>query len=212
MSNITLTAGVRQNLLSLQSTASLLTTTQNRLATGKKVNTAFDNPSSFFTSQSLSSRASDLGTLLDQIGQAQQTLNAANQGLTSLTGLLQSALSSAKQAQQSAGTSTTYQTITVAGTLPTQETFGTVTSSATTLGSATTLSAADTLSITVLGGSTYNFTFASTDTYTSIQAAINASGATGGLVSATTDGTGHLKLLSSDATKSFSVTDTTGGT
>jgi flagellin len=212
MSNITLTAGVRQNLLSLQSTAELLTTTQNRLATGKKVNTAFDNPSSFFTSQSLSSRASDLGTLLDQIGQAQQTLNAANQGLTSLTGLLQSALSSAKQAQQSAGTSTTFQTITVAGTLPTGENFGNVVASATTLGSATTLSAADTLSITVLGGSTYNFTFASTDTYTSIQAAINASGATGGTVSATTDGTGHLKLLSNDATKSFSVTDTTGGT
>jgi flagellin-like hook-associated protein FlgL len=50
MSDITLTAGVRQNLLSLQQTAELLNTTQNRLATGKKVNSAFDNPSSFFTS------------------------------------------------------------------------------------------------------------------------------------------------------------------
>jgi flagellin len=210
--SITLTAGVRQNLLSLQSTADLLTTTQNRLATGKKVNTAFDNPNSFFTSQSLSNRASDLGTLLDQIGQAQQTLNAANQGLTSITGLLQSALSTAKQAQQAAGTSTTYNTLTVSGTLPTGETLGTVTSSATTLGAATSLSAADTLSIAVVGGSTYNFTFASTDTYTTIQAAINASGATGGTVSATTDGTGHLKLLSNDATKSFSVNDITGGT
>src|ERR1700682_6468823 len=102
MSDITLTAGVRQNLLSLQKTADLLTTTQNRLATGKKVNTAFDNPTSFFASQSLSNRASDLSTLLDQSGQAQQTLNAANQGLTSLTSLLQSALSSAKQAQSAA--------------------------------------------------------------------------------------------------------------
>src|ERR1700730_2810509 len=112
--SITLTAGVRQNLLSLQSTADLLTTTQNRLATGKKVNTAFDNPNSFFTSQSLSNRASDLGTLLDQIGQAQSTLDAANQGLTSLTGLLQSALSTAKQAQQAAGpAATTFGTITV---------------------------------------------------------------------------------------------------
>jgi len=62
MSSITLTAGVRQNLLSLQQTADLLTTTQNRLATGKKVNSAFDNPSSYFASQSLSNRASDLST------------------------------------------------------------------------------------------------------------------------------------------------------
>src|SRR5579863_7365584 len=102
MSDITLTAGVRQNLLSLQNTSQNLTTTQERLATGKKVNTAFDNPSSYFTSQSLTNRANDLGSLLDQIGQAQQTLNAANNGLTSLTSLLEQALSTAQQAQQSA--------------------------------------------------------------------------------------------------------------
>src|SRR5215472_16787186 len=101
-SNITLSAGIRQNLLSLQNTAANLTTTQEHLSTGKKVNTAFDNPTSYFTSQSLSNRASDLSGLLDQIGQAQQTLNAANQGLTSLTTLLESALSTSKQAQASA--------------------------------------------------------------------------------------------------------------
>src|SRR5215472_14049230 len=102
MADITLTAGVRQNLLSLQQTSDLLNTTQNRLATGKKVNSAFDNPVSFFASQSLGNRANDLSTLLDQIGQATQTLNAANQGLTSLTSLLQQALSTAKQAQSAA--------------------------------------------------------------------------------------------------------------
>src|SRR5712671_3998883 len=102
MSDITLTPGVRQNLLSLQNTADQLNITQNRLATGKKVNTAFDNPVAYFASQSLGNRANDLSTLLDQIGQAQQTLNAANQGLTSLTSLLQSALSTAKQAQSAA--------------------------------------------------------------------------------------------------------------
>ena len=69
-----LTAGIRQNLLSLQNTAANLTTTQEHLATGKKVNTAFDNPTSYFTSQSLNNRASDLSSLLDSIGQAQQTL------------------------------------------------------------------------------------------------------------------------------------------
>ena len=55
MSGIVLSSSVRQNLLSLQSTADLLATTQNRLATGKKVNTALDNPTNFFTAQSLDS-------------------------------------------------------------------------------------------------------------------------------------------------------------
>ncbi|MEA2937385.1 MAG: flagellin, partial [Alphaproteobacteria bacterium] len=98
-SGITLTAGVRQNLLSLQNTADLISQTQNRLATGKKVNSALDNPTSFFTSQSLNNRAGDLNNLLDSIGQAQKTLDAANTGLTSLTKLLQSAKSIAQQAR-----------------------------------------------------------------------------------------------------------------
>jgi flagellin-like hook-associated protein FlgL len=108
MSDITLSAGVRQNLLSLQNTASLMSVTQNRLATGKKVNTALDNPASYFTSQSLNNRANDLSDLLDSIGQAQQTLSAANQGITSLTSLVNSAKSIAKQAQQSATPTATY--------------------------------------------------------------------------------------------------------
>src|ERR1700757_4631422 len=99
-SNITLTAGIRQNLLSLQNTSAELTTTQEHLSTGKKVNTAFDNPTSYFTSQSLTNRSNDLSALLDQIGQAQQTLNAANDGLTGLTSLLEQPLSTAQQAQQ----------------------------------------------------------------------------------------------------------------
>jgi flagellin len=102
MSDITLSSGIRQNLLSLQQTTADLTTTQEQLATGKKVNTAFDNPTSYFTSQSLTNRANDLSALLDQIGQAQQTLDAANNGLTGLTSLLEQALSTAQQAQQSA--------------------------------------------------------------------------------------------------------------
>jgi flagellin-like hook-associated protein FlgL len=100
MSGITLSAGVRQNLLALQNTSANAIITQGRLATGKKVNSALDNPTSFFTSQSLSARASDLGTLLDAIGQATSTLQAANQGITSLTALVQSAKSIATQAQQ----------------------------------------------------------------------------------------------------------------
>ena len=84
MSGIVLSASVRQNLLSLQYTASLLATTQNDLATGNKVNSALDNPTEFFTAQSLNNRASDIGNLLDGIGNGVQVLQAANTGLTSL--------------------------------------------------------------------------------------------------------------------------------
>ena len=67
MDEIVLSAGVRQNLLALQDTAHLMSLTQNRLATGKKVNTAEDNPISFFTSQSLQSLAGDFNSLLDSL-------------------------------------------------------------------------------------------------------------------------------------------------
>ena len=100
MSGIVLSSSVRQNLLSLQSTADLLATTQNRLATGKKVNTALDNPTNFFTAASLDNRASDINNLLDGIGNGVQVLQAANTGITSLTKLVDSAKSVANQALQ----------------------------------------------------------------------------------------------------------------
>jgi hypothetical protein len=100
MSGIVLSASVRQNLLSLQSTASLLATTQNDLATGNKVNTALDNPTNYFTAQSLNNRASDINNLLDGIGNGVQVLQAANTGLTSLQQLVDSAKSIATQALQ----------------------------------------------------------------------------------------------------------------
>jgi flagellin len=100
MTGIVLSASVRQNLLSLQSTASLLAKTQNDLATGNKVNSALDNPTNFFTAQSLNNRASDIGNLLDGIGNGVQVLQAANTGLTSLQGLVASAQSIANQVLQ----------------------------------------------------------------------------------------------------------------
>jgi flagellin-like hook-associated protein FlgL len=216
MSGITLTAGVRQNLLSLQSTASLLTTTQNRLATGKKVNSAFDNPTSFFTSQSLTNRANSLSSLLDQVGQAQQTLQSANQGLTSITSLLQQALSITQQALQAAGPSTlSYGAITTNGSLAgTGETLGKVTASATTLASGASLGLADTLSI-VNAGATFSVTLANTDTVASIISDINATTGLGstGAATASTDSGGHLQIQSNNAAGgTLSVTDTTGGT
>src|ERR1700688_2474671 len=100
MSGIVLSASVRQNLLSLQSTADLLSTTQNRLSTGNKVNSALDNPTNFFTAQSLNNRASDIGNLLDGIGNGVQVLQAANTGLTSLQSLVDTAKSIASQVLQ----------------------------------------------------------------------------------------------------------------
>ncbi|AND90999.1 flagellin [Bradyrhizobium diazoefficiens] len=100
MSGIVLSASVRQNLLSLQSTADLLATTQNRLSTGKSVNSALDNPTNFFTAQSLDNRASDINNLLDGIANGVQVLQAANTGITSLQKLIDSAKSIANQALQ----------------------------------------------------------------------------------------------------------------
>jgi flagellin-like hook-associated protein FlgL len=85
MSGITLTAAVRQNLLALQNTADLMSQTQNRLATGKKVNSALDNPGAYFTASGLDNRASDLSGLLDDMGQAVQTLKAADTGIKAIT-------------------------------------------------------------------------------------------------------------------------------
>jgi flagellin len=98
--SIVLSASVRQNLLSLQSTADLLSTTQNRLATGNKVNSALDNPTNFFTAQGLNNRASDINNLLDSIGNGVQVLQAANTGITSLQKLVDTAKSIANQVLQ----------------------------------------------------------------------------------------------------------------
>jgi flagellin-like hook-associated protein FlgL len=107
MSDIVLTAAVRQNLLSLKGTADLLATTQTRLATGKKVNSALDNPTNFFTAAGLDARAGDIGNLLDGIGNGVQVLQAADLGISELQKLVDTAKSTANQAlQQPSGYST----------------------------------------------------------------------------------------------------------
>ena len=102
MSEISLTASMRSNLLSLQNTQSLMDQTQERLSTGKKVNSAIDNPSSYYTAQSLNNRASDLSALLDSMGQAIQTIQAADEGIEAITDFA----SQAKAVAQSAADST----------------------------------------------------------------------------------------------------------
>ncbi|MGX1057015.1 flagellin [Bradyrhizobium japonicum] len=110
--SVVLSASVRQNLLSLQSTADLLATTQSRLSTGRKVNSALDNPTNFFTAQGLDNRASDIGNLLDGIGNGVQVLQAANTGITSLQKLVDSAKSIANQVLQSPTGYSTKSTVT----------------------------------------------------------------------------------------------------
>lgn len=87
--DVVLGAAMRQNLLSLQNTQRSIDSTQLRLATGKKVNSALDNPQSFFTAQSLNNRASDLTRLLDGIGQSIRAIEEADKGVTALTKLVE---------------------------------------------------------------------------------------------------------------------------
>ncbi len=89
--DVVLTAALRTNLLSLQNTQSLIDITQNRLATGKKINSALDGPQAFFASQALNNRAGDLGRLLDSIGQSIQVIKAADNGVTALTTMVEQA-------------------------------------------------------------------------------------------------------------------------
>src|SRR6185437_15107377 len=104
MSDIVLSAGVRSNLLQLQQTSNLISNTQTKLATGKRVNSALDNPINYFTAQGLTNRASDLGNLLDSMSSGISTIQAANNGITSITQLVQSAQALASQAQQTTDT------------------------------------------------------------------------------------------------------------
>jgi len=99
MATVSLTAGVRANLLSLQSTGSLLGQTQARIGSGKKVSSAIDDPTSFFTAQALSTRAGDLTSRLDGISKGVQTIKAANIGITGMIDLLKQAKAVAADAR-----------------------------------------------------------------------------------------------------------------
>jgi flagellin len=104
MSDIVLSPGVRSNLLQLQQTSDLITQTQTRLATGKRVNSALDNPINFFTAQGLSVRANDLNSLLDSMSTGINTIQAANNGISALTKLVQSAQALVSQGRQTTDT------------------------------------------------------------------------------------------------------------
>jgi flagellin-like hook-associated protein FlgL len=176
MSGIVLSASVRQNLLSLQSTADLLATTQNRLSTGKKVNTALDNPTNYFTAQGLDNRANDISNLLDGIGNGVQVLQAANTGLTSLQSLVDSAKSIASQVLQ-----------TTVGYTPRSTVTGSValTGNATNLVDGTIIKSGDVLTIAATGGGTpTSITFGASESLAQLNASLAANNLTASLDSA----------------------------
>jgi flagellin len=98
--SINLSSAVRSNLNALQATSKMMTSVQEKLSTGKKVNSALDNPNSFFTAKGLENRANDLSSLLDDMGQSVQTLKAADKGIEAISDLVDAAKAKANQASQ----------------------------------------------------------------------------------------------------------------
>src|ERR1700736_585170 len=202
MSDIVLSASVRQNLLSLQSTAELLSTTQNRLATGNKVKSALDNPTNFFTAQSLNNRASDIGNLLDSIGNGVQVLQAANTGLTSLQKLVDTAKSIANQVlQTTVGYSTKSTAVSAANAGATD---------ANLLGG-TGLASADTLLIASTGGGTAtSITFGTGAGQVSTLTQLNAALAANNLQASIVNATGKISITTTNDAASSTIGAITG--
>jgi flagellin-like hook-associated protein FlgL len=204
MSGIVLSASVRQNLLSLQSTAALLSTTQNRLATGNKVNTALDNPTNYFTAQGLNNRASDIASLLDGIGNGVQVLQAANTGITSLQQLVDTAKSIANQVLQTtvgyAPKSTVSSTAAVGGT-------------SANLVDGVTIKSGDVLAIAATGGGTAtSITFGASESLAQLNAALAPNN-----LSASLDNSNKLVITTTNDAASSTIgavtyTNTGGGT
>ncbi|NNK85936.1 MAG: flagellin, partial [Desulfobacterales bacterium] len=101
---ITLTSGMRQNLFALQSTTKLMEKTQTRLSTGKRVNSALDDPINFFAAENHQQRADDLSFRKDAMGEAIQTIKAGNNGIEAITDLIASAKSTAQSALSTTST------------------------------------------------------------------------------------------------------------
>ena len=203
LSNITLSAAVRQNLLSLQGTADLLATTQGRLATGKKVNSALDNPTNFFTAAGLDARASDISNLLDSIGNGAQVLQAANTVITSLSKLVDTAKSIANQVlQQPLGYSA-----------KSSSTSTTVVGSAANLVDGVHIKATDVLQIaSTAGGTATNITFGASESLDQLNTALAANNLTASL-----DSSNHLVIsttndFASSTVGAITYTNTGGGT
>ena len=191
---VSLSQGVLANLLALQNTTNAMNTVQNQLATGKRVNTALDDPTNFFWRTPFKTNINTLNSLLDTINLGQRTIEAANNGITSLTSLLQTAQGSLNQALASAPTTSV------------------LTGTAVNLTATTTflsLGFANTDVITVNDGTTNTTTFtaASTQTVQALLNFINAGGnTTNNRLRAEIFGDGRVLIEGTTAAASVTIT------
>jgi flagellin-like hook-associated protein FlgL len=226
MPDINLSKAVRSNLLSLQSTAAQMAKTQERLATGLKVNSALDNPTNFFTAASLNSRASDMANLLDSMSNGIKTIEAADNGLTSITKTVEAMQSSLRQARQDKSFKTasySVDTALTAGNISfsggavgsTAVNVSLVKTEKTTAAAIATIGSGDNgKQFTVSNGTTAtaNITLATGDTVDTIVSKINAATATAGNGITATNENGKIKLTSvAGAAITVAEGTTTGG-
>lgn len=184
MSNVLLSYAARSTLLSLNSIQSDIDATQLRLATGKSVNSALDNPSAFFLSQSLSARASALDSLMTGLTNAQSTVSAANNGIAAIQSLLSAAQTVANEALASPASA-----VTITGINSTA--FTTSTSIASPGGGSTHFKPGDTVTVSD-GTTTATYVASASDT---VQTFLDAINNTPGIeVTASLDANGQIEL------------------
>jgi flagellin-like hook-associated protein FlgL len=192
MADVILSQSIRNNLLSLQSTADMMSTAQNRLATGKKVNSALDDPRNFFVASGLNNRGKDLSRLLDDMTQGTKVLDAADKGITALQKLVESAQATVRQAQQSALSTT-----------PTQVTSTTVGLTRSTLLTSAALGQNDATDI-------INLRVGSGSSATNVAFTVTATTTLGDLIDAINVGTNGRATASLDAGGAFEINSSTG--
>ena len=166
MADVNLSASIRTNLLSLQSTNALFERTSERLSTGLKVNSALDGTSAFFSARSLNNRAGDLSELKDGMGQAIQTLRAADKGIEALTKLVSQAKTIAEQAKEASAQTSKIESAAAASTTNTAATLNT--------GAFASLSITNTMIIAVAGAGTVTITHSVTNSVQSVLDLITA--------------------------------------
>lgn len=208
--SISLSSGVRQSLQSLQATASAAQTSQQHLATGKKVNSAIDNAVNYFTSVNLNNRADSFSGLLDGISNSIQTIKAASNGIDAITKQVKSLQATVKQAQADAAANRP--TATAANNVAGQAVASSTTTKDDALntklvdvgGTAGAGVAANSVVTLNAGSTTYSFKTTSTDTVRDLVNNINKSG----IATASVDSNGALTVTGSGSdTLKFSVND-----
>lgn len=189
LSGISLSAGTRASLTSLRGLSDSIRTVQERLATGKRVSSPVDNPSSYFLAASLNARAAGLSTIMDAVSTSQATLDAASSGIKAIEGLLRSAQDLATQALT---TPNTLVKVTGANASP----LSTSSTIATTSGSSSRLRSGDTITVGD-GTTTVTYTAANNDTVQTFLSAVNNNASL--KVAASLNDSGQIQLQATGA-------------